>query len=239
VQDPFTSSFIPLGVMPNHFLVLKLNETNTEQCNPEKPCLMCPKRDLESNWAAVGCRRGTLKSEMLPFSLCPMSGMLATIYFISSFTSHNVDISRFQGIERRTEALKSNNSLAVEAPELNTLLIGLESTWLVVKGLRNRDDRSNLDLPTFLDALDDCILAIINEIYDCPSASSLFGESVGDMVVLLRSAALYQTETKPGSTRESESVSPISILTFLDVIVYRTNVKAAHSTVSQLSACLS
>ena len=214
MQDPFTSSFTPSGAMPNHFLTLKLNETNTEQCNPEKPCLMCPKRDLESNWAAVGCRRGTLKSEMPSFSLCPMSGISTTVYSPSLTKQY---ASWFRSVKKRTKALKSDDSLAVEASELNALLMDLESTWLVVRGLRNRDDRSNLDLPASLDALDDCILAIIYEIYDSPSASSLFGELVGDIVVLLRSAAVYQTETKSGIGRESESVSPISILTFLDV----------------------
>jgi hypothetical protein len=114
-----------------------------------------------------------------------------------------------QGVMRRDMLLKSEASLVEQAPAVDKLLESLESQWSVVQGLRNRDDRRSLNLPFSLNALDDCILAIVWEILHCSASSSIFGESIRELVVLLRSAALYQVEAKSGGTGELENVSAI------------------------------
>ncbi|CZR70038.1 uncharacterized protein PAC_19939 [Phialocephala subalpina] len=43
-----------------------------KKCDPETPCLICPKGE-ESNWEALGCHRGDFKTRMLPIRLCPRS----------------------------------------------------------------------------------------------------------------------------------------------------------------------
>ena len=47
-----------------------LESLTRKKCDPESPCLICPKGG-KSNWETLGCHRGDFKERMLPLRLCP------------------------------------------------------------------------------------------------------------------------------------------------------------------------
>lgn len=164
---------------------------------------MCPKRDQESKWRAVGCRRGALKYEDPPLSLCPKQNIVSpsnnrfSLELMEARERNNLRTeNRYLGqkIARRQQSLMLDAPLSERAPDIDVLLSSLESQWPIIKGLQNHELRRNTARRTELTDLDECILAIVWEILDCPESKSLLAENLEELVVLLRSAVLYQVE---------------------------------------------
>jgi hypothetical protein len=73
-------------------------------------------------------------------------------------------------------------------------LEGLVGRWLVLESCFDKRI-SSLDHKSqeMLIPLDECILAIIWEAFDCPLSKNIIG-NIGDTLILMRAAALYQTK---------------------------------------------
>ncbi|KAH8747712.1 hypothetical protein BGZ57DRAFT_970938 [Hyaloscypha finlandica] len=58
-----------------------------KKCDPETPCLICPKGG-KSNWEALGCHRGDFKTRVLPIRLCPRQLPEICLLALGSFNNN-------------------------------------------------------------------------------------------------------------------------------------------------------
>lgn len=168
---------------------------------------------MNSNWGAVGCKRGEIKDEMPPTSLCPQFDDGNTAQTILSPNPRQKmvswEITNFclrKSIERRDSDIAYLKALASRVSSKDTdfslLVLGLEIDWPTVAG-------TPLGYPTSsaLRPLDDCILAIVWEALAC-SWSPVVPEaySLGNLQLLLRAAAEYQTKVGSVSAYNHQSL---------------------------------
>lgn len=174
------------------------------QCDTENPCEACPKGLLMSHWRSVGCRRGTLETEMTVISLCPggddPSGYPPDV-LNSSETQDKIEANKvLQESLRKREVETSNRDI----PDPHDLPLGFD--WFL-EDINTRypslDPFRNELLHSFkhpnpadLIPLDSCTLDILWEIFATPSSQTILkdlgDETPASLLILLRCASLYQ-----------------------------------------------
>ena len=196
--------------MLNSSLHRKLS--NLCQCSAESPCDLCPRGRTwsKSNWEAVGCKRGELKTQMLPVRLCSHPGT------VEQEPSDLTGIGdwRLEPYEAANSCLLTNsvrreeelNDLALTAdqpqnrepgvilfasngprPRLDVHFLPLGLPVTLYSRLRTPDASSPALVP-----LSECILAIAWELHDRLSTSTLLVDGRMGLIKLLRASAIYQ-----------------------------------------------
>jgi hypothetical protein len=101
-----------------------------------------------------------------------------------------------QAIKRRPEHTSvSVGSVPRNHAGLDPFLESLISRWPVLKNSLNGNISSLGHVSQeMLIPLDECILAIVWEAFDCPLSQDVIG-NIGDVVILMRAAALYQAKS--------------------------------------------
>jgi len=173
---------------------------NTWQCGVELPCKSCPKQlDLgqNSDWAAVGCRRGELKDQMLEIELCLTNDSYFGLRTDISITdgieaSLHVNQSSQQAIDRRQEALEN----AIKGVP-NSVPFFPEPNRGIEDFLHSLDPFS-FGPPISLERLHlhECICAIVWETLNYPKLQPTLGvnNTLLENFDLLRAAADYEAE---------------------------------------------
>ena len=179
-----------------------LTVTDYEQCDTEDPCEACPRSSIQSHWSSVGCKRGTLKSTMPPISLCRQLAPGNSVHPLASGNQKAETLCiRANGFCRQTRRGRPEHNpanmglISGNHAGLDPFLESLITRWPVLKHCSDKrisslDHRSQ----EMLIPLDECILAILWEVFDCPLSQNIIG-NIGDALVLMRAAALYQAKT--------------------------------------------
>ncbi|KAM3075869.1 hypothetical protein ACMFMG_006612 [Clarireedia jacksonii] len=177
-----------------------------KSCNTETRCSACPKGTHIGAWQSVGCKRGEIKDRMLPMPWCrrsntspPRTSGLAGTNQPWLYANHShLDIivrrkneltSGIVGFNGTTKVDKFLKNLKIEKPLLTTLRIAEEPPL----------QRSRNAAAAVLKPLEECILATLWELLDCPLTqkalqpwTSLHDGTLDDFIVLLNAAAEYQ-----------------------------------------------
>jgi hypothetical protein len=101
-----------------------------------------------------------------------------------------------QNRKRRPEHTPANTGLVSgNHVGLDPFLESLITRWPVLKNCSHKHI-SSLDHGSqeMLIPLDECILAILWEVFDCPLSQGIVS-NIGDALILMRAAALYQAKT--------------------------------------------
>jgi hypothetical protein len=167
------------------------------QCNLTTPCTLCPKSDTskQSNWKAVGCRRGDFTSMMYPIKLCRF--VLIKSYITPAIQQALDDINRYW--EGRVDSRKRDLARLVEKSSFDDESDPLFRTKEFQDGFKmclpgtGYSHISQLILPALV-PLNEYILAIL---LDCargslPSSIEEDAKVLDALVNLLPRAAKYQ-----------------------------------------------
>jgi hypothetical protein len=166
-------------------------------CDPEDPCLLCPKGD-RSRWEAVGCQRGDFKSSMPQIGLCP--GSLKPWAEVIADRPFAGSPSEFANALLKTWSKSRDLWLQQgghDEEDPNAQYKSSEIRQTVVKNLANASF-SLIKQPdtAALNPLQDCILAITWELLKSDSPILILEDKkLPDSILpLLCSAAVYQAK---------------------------------------------
>ncbi len=162
------------------------------------------KSSQSSHWRLVGCKRGSLKIEMTPIPLCPQShrGYSMTSELLAgencdALRARANDCTR-EAIKRRAKETNEDNSIPTRETDADSFIQSLKTRWPLLSHVPgNMISSFHHPFPAKLLPLDQCILDIFWEAFDCPLSQSIVG-SVGDLI-MLRAAAMYQAKSEPAS----------------------------------------
>jgi hypothetical protein len=149
-----------------------------------------------SNWHAIGCRRGTLKSNITATVLCPKQAHRnAGGASLSKPDLQSLVNDKAEKIlkKRAAEMCRFDELVARKNSQDDTFHQVLEE--MGYRGLQNSSSISSTQLPSqaTLIPLDQCIFSIIWEFsYLPPPARMLNDRTLGEVVNLLHAAARYQ-----------------------------------------------
>jgi hypothetical protein len=148
----------------------------------------------------IGCKRGTLKAEMVPIRLClqiPMRSALEMSDLFANFTQAvNANKCLEAALDRRERDLTSLGAIAAgHVTENNTFTDDMKILIEFLPGSRYSPLKHSL--PAALTPLNECVLAIVWELqWNSTSRSILKEKTLEDLVTLLRSAAKFQADTE-------------------------------------------
>jgi hypothetical protein len=183
------------------------------QCNPETPCVTCPKDTHRSEWHSVGCRRGDIKEHMLPVALCWQRDQRLTTEFEDPSDPNDIthreslilaNDNSERGLEEREKEIRFVK--AASSTHETSLLGGFLGN--IGMDLRRLDSlrgtpvlKSSLTQPSLpsIVPLDDCILMIVWELLSNVRSQSIHdGWSTHEFFNFLIAAALCQIDTGVG-----------------------------------------
>lgn len=113
----------------------------------------------------------------------------------------------YQAIKRRPEHTPANlDPISQNDAEIDPFFQSLTNWWPSLKPFRDRRI-SSLNHPSqpMLIPLDECILAILWEAFDCPLSQRIIGNA-GHTLIMMRAAAIYQAKTD--TVRHLQTFSP-------------------------------
>ncbi|ESZ96622.1 hypothetical protein SBOR_2989 [Sclerotinia borealis F-4128] len=178
-------------------------------CDAQTCCSQCRGKQ-GGPWHSIGCKRSDIKNKMLPISLCPKKivGSSHSSAIADDYRPWiNANHSYLEILEQRENYLV-HGIMSASSPtkvdkflqDLETgkpLLVGLQRTRLPLLG------RPNKSALAVLKPLDDCILTILWGLLECESAQeairswmNLHNGTLGDFIILLNSAAVYQASVR-------------------------------------------
>ncbi|KAB8294964.1 hypothetical protein EYC80_006917 [Monilinia laxa] len=174
-------------------------------CDAQIFCSRCMGKH-SGPWHSIGCKRGDIKKRMLPISLCPRKtiGSLhsSAISDMSGPWIH-ADDCHLKVYEQREKDLLPGIINAPGLTKVDKFLRNVETGKLFLIGLQPAQlplmGRLKKISPAVLRPLNDCILTILWGLLECESSQkailpwmSLHNGTLGDFIILLNSAAVYQ-----------------------------------------------
>jgi hypothetical protein len=192
-------------------------------CSIEDPCNSCPRLPSNSPWSAVGCKRGSIRSQMLPTVFCPRSQLVSSHAQppdselpgeqTDGKDSHDAreagNVFARQNASRRMEKIRNYELQRLgQVTLLDSFLRSMKSDDLdqaIVERLRNSPLGSvTLPIPSsgVVESLYTSICEISLELLSCSdfrltleNGGDENNESLVDIAVLLCAAALWQSES--------------------------------------------
>jgi hypothetical protein len=173
------------------------------QYNNQDPCLKCSGSKPASLWAAIGCRRGSLMSQMPPMELCP-------VILSKSFRQHKI------GIRGEITSIPENDFLKERIDKRKAVLTCSYMAWMQPQCGPTRI-MDEVMQPRLLELwmksaypkkegleLNSCLLDILWEVVESPLIRILLLPKqlnrIDDLVLLILCIAQYQTSFKRVST---------------------------------------
>lgn len=163
---------------------------------------MCPSRDVRSNWVAIGCKRGPLKSHMPSLNMCPQSDLenifhTPELYGRPSASSNSVkeldhEDANWILIKRR---LSKNLAARHKYSELDTFIANLKPAPPDLHDQSNDSREHDSGIVDLGHGLNDELLGIIWSVHDSPASKSVLRDDLKDIAMLLHAGGMYQGES--------------------------------------------
>jgi hypothetical protein len=152
------------------------------------------KNNRNSHWNPIGCKRGTLKSEMYLIKLCKGSdGWQPSAYTWQAVERANGSLQK--AIQRREQGLMMFGLMMASQAEVTSDFTETTYVHFFLEFLPGtRYSPTKQPLPSTLAPLNECILAILWELRNAdPPLSILPKGTLHEFVNLLQAAALFQS----------------------------------------------
>lgn len=168
-------------------MALYSRNTDVSQCDPQNPCLICPKGE-KSNWEALGCHRGDFKTRMLPLQFCPAE-------CDKEYSPHGSilehEVNSFCRAQCKQRELWVNNEATItstdEPPSMN------DTRRRFIEKIAGKRNHFLTPDATVIDPLQNCILSIVWEFLETPSSLTLLDRGGSEKGLrILSIAALHQ-----------------------------------------------
>jgi hypothetical protein len=172
---------------------------------------MCPKGEAGSHWWTIGCRRGTLKSEVASTNLCPRFHPLYSLTVLPSPPDFE-DIKKTtnailrRNIKRCEVELASGTSKLDQHENIEDSAGDLDARPLFVQGHKELSAHLQTESPATLTAQHGCIVAIAWELLECPASKTILQDTAEEIIILLHSAARYYSEIQSKAIGELATV---------------------------------
>jgi hypothetical protein len=161
---------------------------NKKKCDPEDPCLICPKGG-KSSWEALGCHRGDFKTRMLPIRICPVESS-DPVQVIAEDNSYWLDNQVRVSWVENDDRVEVTDDETLHKEEVRRLFLEeIKDKWEL---LCKPPDQA------VLQSLQSYTMDVVWELLETPSSLSLLSEegTFDSLLRILPTAAVYQANVE-------------------------------------------